>query len=208
MMLQQYDPNFDNEAMILVAKETDSKELKDKVINNNIRIAVKLANKWKKAGYTDDLDDLVSLGLYGLIVAFDTYDTSKDIKFVTYAGRVVWMEFVKAERYKHMKCRGSFDSISLDTPLGKADQSSEKTIAEVLSNESHLDFDKVEEDEFNHKLTNLIESSLTEKEKVVSFKYFFEGDALTDIGKELKVSRQAVHQAYKRSITKLAPAFS
>ncbi|WP_339304236.1 sigma-70 family RNA polymerase sigma factor [Paenibacillus sp. FSL L8-0435] len=208
MMLQQYDPNFDNEAMIEAAKETGNKELKDKVINNNIRIAVKLANKWKKTGYKDDLDDLVSLGLYGLIVAFDTYDSTKKIKFVSYAGRVVWMEFVKAERYKHMKCRGSFQAVSIETPIGKSGDGSDKTIADILSNEEFSRFSQIEEDEFNDQLIGLMDTKLNEKERVVAQKYFFDGMGISDIGKEINQTRQTTHFQYKNVLKKLAPVFA
>ncbi|RPK31733.1 sigma-70 family RNA polymerase sigma factor [Paenibacillus xylanexedens] len=207
-MMRHYDPSFDNEAMIKLAKETNDKELRNQVINNNIRIVVKLAHKWKEFGFKDDLDDLVGIGSIGLVKAFDTYDTSKDTKLSTYIGNVVWMEFVKAERHKRMKCRNSFQTVSLETPIGKTSDGADKLISEILANDEHTKLNQVEEDEFNNQLKELLDTKLNEKERYVAKKFFFDGMGVTEIGEGINQTRQATHYQYKCAIKKLRPAFT
>jgi len=201
--------NFNNEEMIKLAKETGDKELKDKIIKNNMHFVVKLANKTLTSGSHEEPDELVSMGMVGLIKAYDTYDHSKNIKFSTYLAKVVVREFSANARAKGMKCRSKYSSISMDNNLYKTNSGdSEKLLSEILADDSHLDLIAVEDSMFDNVLSGHIERKLTPKEKIVSRKYFFDGMSISDIGREMNVTRQAAHQYFKSSVKKLAPAFA
>ncbi|WP_145413486.1 sigma-70 family RNA polymerase sigma factor [Paenibacillus xylanexedens] len=207
-MLSYYDPNFDNEAMIRLAKETQSEELKEQVIKNNIRLVVKMANQWATKG-SDEVDDLVSMGMIALINAFNKFDYTRGIKFVTYLCNAIWMEFSKNENKKKRKNRSKYVMVSIDNSKYKSSENgNDKSLAESLANDSHLEYENVDNDCFNRKLDAAISCRLTENEQKISRMYFLEGKELVDIGRELNVSRQAVHQAFKRSTQKLAPVFA
>ncbi|WP_440109941.1 sigma-70 family RNA polymerase sigma factor [Paenibacillus sp. QZ-Y1] len=207
-MLKHYDKDFNNEENIKLAKETNNEELKDKVISNNIKLVAKMANDWASKG-SDEADDLVGIGMIALINAYNTYDCTRDIKFTTYLTKAVWMEFVKHANKKKRKGRDKYSFVSMDGSFIKeSDTGSDKSIADLLSNDSHLDYEKVEDSFFNRDLNKAIDSELTMTEQKVSRKYFLEGRELVEIGVELNVSRQAVHQAFKRSVKKLTPVFA
>ncbi|MCP1184907.1 sigma-70 family RNA polymerase sigma factor [Paenibacillus sp. 1781tsa1] len=207
--LEKRIPNFNNEEMIKLAKETGDKDLKDKIIKNNMHFVVKLANKTLSNGSPEELDELVSMGMIGLLKAYDTYDHTKNIKFTTYMAKVVNREFSANARAKGMKCRSKYTSISMDNNLYKDNSGdSEKLLSEVLSDESHLDLVAVEDSIFDGVLNGYIERKLTSNEKIFARKYFFEGMSVSDIGRDMNVTRQRAHQHFKNSVRKLAPAFA
>ncbi|WP_336763469.1 sigma-70 family RNA polymerase sigma factor [Paenibacillus sp. USHLN196] len=207
--LEKRIPNFNNEEMIKLAKETGDKDLKDKIIKNNMRFVVKLANKTLSNGSPEEPDELVSMGMIGLLKAYDTYDHTKNIKFTTYMAKVVNREFSANARSKGMKCRSKYTSISMDNNLYKDNSGdSEKLLSEVLSDESHLDLVAVEDSIFDGVLNGYIERKLTSNEKIFARKYFFEGMSVSDIGRDMNVTRQRAHQHFKNSVRKLAPAFT
>lgn len=207
--LEKRIPNFNNEAMIKLAKETGSKELRDKIITNNMHFVVELANRTIRNGSPEEPDELISIGMIGLMKAYESYDCGRNIKFTTYMAKVVNREFSVNARSKGMKCRSKYASISMDNNLYKdSGDEKEKLISETLSNDSHLDLIAVEDSIFNDVLDEYIERKLLENEKTFARMYFFEGMSISDIGREMNVTRQRAHQYFKNSIRKLAPAFT
>ncbi|WP_051412156.1 SigB/SigF/SigG family RNA polymerase sigma factor [Halonatronum saccharophilum] len=62
-------------------------EAKDKLINHNLRLVLKIAHRFKNGQYS--LEDIFQIGIIGLIKAIDRFDLSKEVKFSTYA--VQWI---------------------------------------------------------------------------------------------------------------------
>lgn len=57
---------------------------REKIINHNIKFVInEVITKFSNSPY--DLNELVSVGLIGLIKSVDTFDTAKGIKFSTYS---------------------------------------------------------------------------------------------------------------------------
>lgn len=207
--LEKRIPNFDNETMIKIAKETEDKELRDRIIQNNMHFAVKLVNRTIKNGSTEDPDELVSMAMTGLVKAYESYDCGKNINFSTYMAKVVSREFSANARAKGMKCRSKYASISMDDNLYKDNSGeSEKLLSEVLAGDSHLEFVAVEDSIFNGVLDGYIERKLSDNEKIFARMYFFDGMSISDIGREMNVTRQRAHQHFKNSVRKLAPVFT
>ncbi|PYY28171.1 sigma-70 family RNA polymerase sigma factor [Paenibacillus illinoisensis] len=207
--LEKRIPNFNNEELIKIAKETNDSELRDKIIKNNMHFAIKLVNRTISNGSTEDPDDLVGIAMIGLVKAYDTYDCSREIKFSTYMAKVITREFSALARAKGMKCRSKYSCVSMDDNMYKnGNEESEKTVMDFLADNSHSELIAVEDVMFNEVLEDNIESMLTDNEKIFSRKYFFEGMSVADIGRDMNVTRQRAHQHFKNSIRKLAPVFS
>ena len=63
---------------------------------HNIRIVFNCAKKY--VSKTNDFDNLVQEGMYGLAVAASRFDIKKDVKFITYA--TIWvLKYMKATFY-------------------------------------------------------------------------------------------------------------
>ena len=67
---------------MLKAKKGDN-QAREKVINHNLRFVVSVAKKYQNQGMP--LEDLISEGNRGLIKAYEKFDTSRNVKFITYA---------------------------------------------------------------------------------------------------------------------------
>ena len=64
-------------------RDTNSKRVKDKVINGNLKLVLLVVNKFQKR--TDNLDDIFQIGVIGLIKAIDNFSFEHDVRFSTYA---------------------------------------------------------------------------------------------------------------------------
>lgn len=74
-------------------------EYREKIILGNYRLVVYIAQKYVREGF--DLDELISIGIIGLIKAVDSYDTLKGAGFGTYASRCINNEiYMTFRRYK------------------------------------------------------------------------------------------------------------
>lgn len=69
-------------------------EIRSKIINSNLRFAFKQAKKYSKND-PGIFEDLISAGNEGLIVGFDKYDHTRDIKYLSYAGWWVVQRILK-----------------------------------------------------------------------------------------------------------------
>jgi len=206
--LEKRIPNFNNEEMIRRARETGDRSIRDTIIKNNMHLVIKLVNRAVNNGSREEPDELVSMGMIGLMKAYDSFDTDKNIKFSTYLSTVVMREFAANARAKGMKCQSKYNSVSLEGTVYKGKGTTgEKTLSDVVADESHLELSGVEDAMFEGVLESDIMRKLSPKEQIVSRKYFFDGLSLSDIGREMNVSRQAAHQYFKSSVKKLAPAF-
>jgi len=85
-----------NEQLCALAANGDI-EARNQIVENNIRYIQRLANRfisdtaWNQMLMCCDVeaDDLVQVGCIGLLNAIDSYDISKETKFLTYADRIV-----------------------------------------------------------------------------------------------------------------------
>jgi len=64
-------------------KKTKSKQIKDTLVNGNLKLVLSILQKYQ--GKCDNLDDLFQIGVVGLIKAIDNFDLSFGVKFSTYA---------------------------------------------------------------------------------------------------------------------------
>ena len=78
----------------ILTKEQEKTATKEQLINSNLRLVVKIAHKYK--GFSCSLEDLIQEGNVGLIKAVEKFDTSRNIKFSTYAAHYIKMRIRNA----------------------------------------------------------------------------------------------------------------
>lgn len=103
--------------------EEEKNQIRDKVINANLRFPFKQAKNFSRND-PSMFPDLISAGNEGLIVGFEKYNLSKDVRFLTYAGWWVNQRILK--EMSRMRI------VSL--PIGKQ-QLASKIAREMESNE-------------------------------------------------------------------------
>ena len=62
-------------------------EAREKLIRHNLRLVIHIAKKYDGCG--EDNEDLISIGVIGLIKAVDTFSPCKEVKISTYAARCI-----------------------------------------------------------------------------------------------------------------------
>ncbi|MBP3460862.1 MAG: sigma-70 family RNA polymerase sigma factor [Bacilli bacterium] len=73
----------EEEKDLFIRYSNGEKELKDKIINSNLRLVISIAKRYYNNGV--DFLDLIQFGNEGLIKAVDKFDVTKGYKFSTYA---------------------------------------------------------------------------------------------------------------------------
>lgn len=100
-----------NEELLAQYRKTGDKELRDQLILQNMGLIKKIANRYFLDGRADyDFEDLVQVGVIGLMKAIDLYDPSYGAKFSTYAG--MWIRQVISRSLE-----GCESWISLQEPI-------------------------------------------------------------------------------------------
>ena len=97
---------------------------RNKLIEANLKFVIQVATKYQGMGLT--LEDLIGFGNIGLFEAAEKFDTSKNLKFITFA---VW--YIRAEIQKalndlsrtvrvpsHLTATAEYSTKSISTPVG------------------------------------------------------------------------------------------
>ena len=101
----------EEEAKIMEQLRAGDEEVKQTLIERNLRLVVYIARKFENTGVC--VEDLISIGTIGLIKAVNTFDAEKRIKLATYASRCIENEILM---YLRRSCKLKLE-VSLDEPL-------------------------------------------------------------------------------------------
>ncbi len=180
---------------------TRAKEAKRILIERNMRLVAHIARKYQNQ--EDDMEDLISVGTIGLIKAIDSYDARKGCKLVTYASRCIDNELLMLMRGKRKTAR----EVSLFEPIGTDKEGNEITLLDICT-QNHEDYsDSMERKNQLRIMTQVVNSSLNEREKrILIMRFGLNGtDELTqrEVGKILGISRSYVSRIEKRALDKL-----
>lgn len=147
--------------------ETNDDSYREKIILGNMKLVLHITSKRIAQDYAVDADDLLQIGIEGLIKAVDSFDYQKGYAFTSYASRVISNELnMKFRKMKYLKM-----IISLDQLIDSTDEDNTLTFDEVIK-DPNSDF---EADIMHMTVLSLLESALdclTEKQRNVIIDYF------------------------------------
>ena len=147
--------------------ETNDDSYREKIILGNMRLVIHITSKRIAQDYAVDADDLLQIGIEGLIKAVDSFDYQKGYSFTSYASRVISNELnMKFRKMKYLKM-----IISLDQLINSTDEDNILTFNEVIK-DPNSDF---EADIMHMTMLSLLESALdclTEKQRNMIIDYF------------------------------------
>lgn len=203
-----------------------TKEEKDKIILENLNLVKKVASKiyYRIPKGEIDFDELVNIGVIGLMKALDNYDEDK-AKFSTYAYIRIRGEILDYLRSIDIVPRGIRDKIkkkekpideTMDIPISNS--AIFLSIEKAIGNSENLKFvdtlksDMESPEEYAQKveLREKIEATLnllTENEKRVIQMIFFEEKDLKEISERLDISMGRISQIKSQAIKKLRDIF-
>ena len=190
----------DRQIELLFKKDINAR---NSLIEHNLRLVSHIAKKYNSK-YEND--DLISIGIIGLIKAIDSFSKEKGTKLTTYAAKCIENEILMYFR----SSKKNNNVISLNDSIGFDKDGNEIELIDVIKTP---DLDYIENLNLKDNLKSLLKyiNILTDREKIIIFKRYgiFNHNELTqkEIAKELNISRSYVSRIEKRALTKLLREF-
>lgn len=185
---------------LLLQKDTNARNT---LIEHNLRLVSHIAKKYNSKY---DNDDLISIGIIGLIKGIDSFSKEKGTKLTTYAAKCIENEILMHFRNE----KKNMNNISLEEKIGFDKDGNEIELIDILKT-PNIDYIENLNLIDNIKLLLKYIDILTEREKIIIFKRYglFNHKELTqkEIAKELNISRSYVSRIEKRALTKILREF-
>lgn len=150
----------EEEAKIMEQLRAGDEDVKQTLIERNLRLVVYIARKFENTGVC--VEDLISIGTIGLIKAVNTFDAEKRIKLATYASRCIENEILM---YLRRSCKLKLE-VSLDEPLNVDWDGNELLLSDILGTDADAIYRGIEE-EVDKELLSLAMKKLTPREKKI-----------------------------------------
>ena len=150
----------EEEAKIMEQLRAGDEEVKQTLIERNLRLVVYIARKFENTGVC--VEDLISIGTIGLIKAVNTFDAEKRIKLATYASRCIENEILM---YLRRSCKLKLE-VSLDEPLNVDWDGNDLLLSDILGTDAEAIYRGIE-DEVDKELLSLAMKKLTPREKKI-----------------------------------------
>ena len=185
----------------LISKlETGSQEIKQTLVERNLRLVVYIAKKFENTGV--GLEDLVSIGTIGLMKAINTFNVEKKIKLATYASRCIENEILMYLRRSN-RIKGE---ISIDEPLNQDGDGNELLLSDILGTDPDITSRRIE-DEVDKKLLKASIDKLNSRERnIMELRFgFLSGNEKTqkEVADMLGISQSYISRLEKKIINKM-----
>ena len=163
---------------------------KDILIERNLRLVAHIAKKYYSENR--ESEDLISIGIIGLIKAVNTYNPTKGNRLVTYASKCIENELLMMLRGEKKKNR----EISLNEPIGMDKEGNTISLIDVIENDEPDALKRMENAEDVTRVKQYVEGILTPREREIIIKrYGLDGnEPLTQkkVGAFMGISRSYV----------------
>lgn len=188
------------EAALLDRMSQGDDEARQLLITHNLRLVSHIARKYTVPGYGQD--DLISIGVIGLIKAVNSYKTASGTALGTYAARCIENEILMTLRAS----RKRQSDVSLQDPVGTDGEGNDVTYMDILGTAP----DAVEQDVIRRVTLQRVQSvlgSLPPRERLVLEMRYGIADGRQhpqhEVAKLLGISRSYVSRVEKRAVERL-----
>jgi RNA polymerase sporulation-specific sigma factor len=174
-------------------------EGQQKIVEDNIRLAGYMTQKWIKKGVRNiDQDEIFSLFSFALCKAAATFDPNRGAKFATYAGRCMENE-LKMEFRRKDRGGGENSEITFGTVIKSDENGGEVELHEVLRDDSYLEYDRIIDVMYAKEALMI----LSDRDMaILKGKYFFE-ETQRSIAGRLNISQSYVSRIEKKILRRL-----
>ena len=195
----------EEEADMVVKLSGGEQDVKDRLIEHNLRLVVYIARRFENTGV--DLDDLVSVGTIGLIKAVNSFNADKNIKLATYASRCIENEILMHLR-KTVKLKSE---VSFDEPLNTDWEGNELMLSDVMGTDGDVVYKKIENG-VESELLGVALTKLNDREReIMELRYgLYGGEEKTqrEVADMLGISQSYISRLEKKIIVRLKKEFS
>ncbi len=174
---------------------------RDILIERNLRLVAHIVKKYMNSG--KETDEMISVGIVGLVKAVNTYNFEKGSRLATYAARCIDNELLMLMRGDRKLSR----EVSLYDPIGTDKEGNEITLLSILEHEEEDIIDQLDKKQSLRKLSKILSKALTPREYfVVIRRYGLYGHHETtqrELAEQLNISRSYVSRIEKKALEKL-----
>ena len=174
---------------------------RDILIERNLRLVAHIVKKYMNSG--KETDEMISVGIVGLVKAVNTYNFEKGSRLATYAARCIDNELLMLMRGDRKPSR----EVSLYDPIGTDKEGNEITLLSILEHEDEDIIDQLDKKQSLRKLSKVLSKVLTPREYfVVIRRYGLYGHHETtqrELAEQLNISRSYVSRIEKKALEKL-----
>lgn len=171
---------------------------KEHLVLENQKFVHYLVRKLGITPNSSEYEDIVSIGMIGLVKAAITFDSSRKIKFSTYASRCInneiFMHYRKANKYAN--------DISIDEPIGNDGEGKELTLEDTLEDPNSNFVEKIVNKEDFIKLISIVLNYLETRNRIIML-YRIGNTTQSDIAKMLQISRSYVSKIESKAAFKI-----
>lgn len=166
------------------------KNARDKLIEHNLRLVAHIAKRYSSS--EQEMEDLISIGIIGLIKAIDSFKGDKGYKISTYASKCVENEILMHIRAtKKIKAE-----VSMNTIIGTDKDGNDMELVDTIEANSKDAIDTIYNKIMSEQVIKYINTKLPERERyIMNLRYGLNGyDQKTQqqIADELGISRSYV----------------
>lgn len=177
------------------------KKARDKLIEHNLRLVAHIAKRYTSS--EQDMDDLISIGIIGLIKAIDSFSAEKGYKISTYASKCVENEILMYIR----ATKKTKAEVSMNTIIGTDKDGNDMELMDTLDSESKDAIDTIYSKVMSDQVIKYINNKLPKREKyIMSSRYGLNGyepKTQQQIADELGISRSYISRIEKKVQNKL-----
>lgn len=180
-----------------------SEEARQELITHNLRLVSHIARKYMVPGYGPD--DLISIGVIGLIKAVNSYKPESGTALGTYAARCIENEILMTLRASK-KRRGD---VSLQDPIGTDGEGNDITFQDVLGTDPDALEDEVIRRVTLDKVRRVLSALPARERMVLELRYGLTDGVMHpqhEIASLLGISRSYVSRVEKRAVELLREA--
>lgn len=168
----------------------EKESAKHQLILHNLRLVAHIAKKYNST--QRDSEELISIGIIGLIKAILSYDTEKSIRLATYASRCIENEILMSLRFS----KKFQNDISLHEPIGTDRNGNEIVMLDVINGDTPDFAEQLHLSVESEKMLRAVKERLNERERtVVILRYGLWGQkeqTQQEIAQQLGISRSYV----------------
>lgn len=189
------------ETVYLRQYQNGDMDARDILIERNLRLVAHIVKKYMNSG--KETDEMISVGIVGLVKAVNTYNFEKGSRLATYAARCIDNELLMLMRGDRKLSR----EVSLYDPIGTDKEGNEITLLSILEHEDEDIIDQLDKKQSLRKLSKILSKVLTPREYfVVIRRYGLYGHHETtqrELAEQLNISRSYVSRIEKKALEKL-----